>query len=269
MTATTTPALSDEQLRLRERALRLAYISDSPTYVSACYGVERVFDKLHKELPAAANALAAELKYKNREQIDAYVLAKAAELGLDTSEWAERRRDLLDMTLYRRSLDAHDGSLATKARNHWDALAEHHAPLAAYLAEILRNLPPTWLEDIFHETRLEDVRGPLNKDMPPEAAAPGPYDECDACAEVGGGSGELCRWHKGWDEAKTDTSRLLALATQHPEGRRIIAEQAADRGLDLDELAALGEVFDDDVVQEKLAELLDRERANRTTEETR
>ncbi|MGY1548391.1 hypothetical protein [Streptomyces sp. MN6] len=269
MTTTTTPALSDEQLRLRERALRLAYISDSPTYVSACYGVERVFDKLHQELPAVADELAAELKYRNREQIDAYVLAKAAELGLNTSEWAERRQDLLDMTLYRRSLDAHDGSLATKARNHWDALAEYHAPLAAHLAEILRNLPATWLEDIFHETRLEDVRGPLDGDMLPEAAKPGPYDECDACEEVGGVNGELCRWHKGWNEAKDDTARLLHLATQHPEGRRIIAERAEDRGLELDELAALGEVFDDDVVLEKLAELLDRERSHRTTEETR
>ncbi|MFE7963462.1 hypothetical protein ACFU0X_10470 [Streptomyces cellulosae] len=265
MTTTTAPTLSDEQLRVRERALRLAYISDSPYYVSACYGVERVLDMLSRELPAAADELAAELKYKNREEIDAYVLAKAAELGIDTSEWVERRQDLLDMTVYRRSVEAHDGSLATKARNHWDALVERHAPLAAHLAAILRNLPPTWLEDVFHETRLENVRGLLDGDWLPEAAKPGVYDDCEACGEVG----DVCRFHTGWAEAKDDTSRLLTLATQHPEGRRIIAERAKDRGLDLDELAALGEVFDDEEVQEKLAELLDRERANRTTEETR
>ncbi|MGA5182936.1 hypothetical protein [Streptomyces pseudogriseolus] len=266
MTAPTiTPPMSDDLLRLRERALRLAFLSTSPTYVSACYGVDRVLDTLQQKLPADANELAEQLRYKNREEIDAYVLAKAAELGIDTSDWAERRRDLDDMTLYRYSPDAHDGSLATKARNHWDALVEHHAPLAAHLAEILRNLHPDWLDDIFHATRLEDVTGPKHEDTPPEAAVPGPYDECVACSEVG----DLCRFHKGWGEGQDEIARLLQLATQHPEGRRIIADRAADLGLDLDELAALGEVFHDEVTQEKLTNLLNRERADRATEETR
>ncbi|MGV9816646.1 hypothetical protein ACWDTQ_32625 [Streptomyces cellulosae] len=269
MTAPTTLVDTRDPLtRLRERALRLTYLSTHPVTITASYVVARLLDELTEKDPEAARKTADGLNGTRYFEMDDYALDKATALGFDTSDWPDRRRQINAMTEWNSALHVHDGTPAAKARQHWHALVENHGPIAAHLANHLRNLHPDWLDDIFNATQLEDVKGPLHDDTPPEAAAPGAGDDCDACAEVSNHNGKTCRFHTGWDESQDHTLRLLQLATQHPEGRRIITERAAEMRLELDETAALGEVFGDDVVQEKLEELLDRVRAGRDTEET-
>jgi hypothetical protein len=99
--------------------------------------------------PAAAEALAASLLAPEFLH-DTQILGAAVEAGIDTSHWEERP----EKATYSR--EAHELSPRfdpdTEARRIWASLFEHYKPIAAALAGYLRELPPTWQEDLFTPT---------------------------------------------------------------------------------------------------------------------
>jgi hypothetical protein len=248
----------DELTRLRRTALRLAYLSTSPHYAVACYTVDRLLEALNTHQPQEAATLLSQLRATRLPEIEVYALQQAQDLGFDTSDWDQRRADLDDMSIYSMLTGDKSKDLDTAAKNLWKSLADNHAPIAARLVVLLRALPDEWLQDYFHASRVEDIRPSGEDQAPPEAAPVGHYEDCPACEETD----IMCRFHTGWADADDHTDRLMHLATQHPEGREIIAQRIADRALtEMDPLAAFTVVFRDEEVAEQLDALLMNERA--------
>ncbi|MFF4489995.1 hypothetical protein ACFY0F_26455 [Streptomyces sp. NPDC001544] len=143
--------------------------------------------------PAAAETIAAPLSAPEFLH-DTQILGAAVEADIDTSHWEELRD-----TARSYAHEAHElpprFDPDTEARRLWASLFEHYRPIAAALAGHLRELPPTWQEDLFTPSPYSPAGHRPDPEQPgPETA---PYDvsweDCPTCFEAQ----DQCRYHAG------------------------------------------------------------------------
>jgi hypothetical protein len=180
--------------RLRTRMLATAYSNADFWARRWAFLTDQAVGALARRDPVAAEALAASLLAPEFLH-DTQILGAAVEAGIDTSTWQERREKI---QAYAR--EAHElcpkSDPATEAQRIWASLYEHYRPIAAALAVHLRELPPTWQEDLFTSSPDSPADRQAALERPgPETA---PYDaldweDCPACAEVQ----DQCRYHRG------------------------------------------------------------------------
>ncbi|WP_331724021.1 hypothetical protein [Streptomyces sp. NBC_00005] len=180
--------------RLRTRMLATAYSNADFWARRWAFLTDQAVGALARRDPATADALAASLLAPEFLH-DTRILGAAVEAGIDSSTWPERR---VKIQAYAR--DAHQLSLRfdpdTEAQRIWASLYEHYRPIAAALAVYLRDLPPTWQEDLFTPSPDSLAHHQTDPERPgPETA---PYDaldweDCPACAEAQ----DQCRYHRG------------------------------------------------------------------------
>lgn len=133
--------------RLRSRMLATAYSNADFWARRWAFLTDQAVGALARRDPTAAETLAASLLAPEFLH-DTQILGAAVEAGIDTSHWEER---LEKARAYAR--EAHElpprFDPDTEARRLWASLFEHYRPIAAALAGYLRELPPTWQEDLF------------------------------------------------------------------------------------------------------------------------
>jgi hypothetical protein len=179
--------------RLRARMLATAY-SNADFWVRRwALLTDQAMSELARRDPAAADALAASLLAPEFVD-DARVLRAAAEAGIDTSGWEQRRETIRAYTREAQELSLRVDP-GTEARRIWASLYEHYRPIAAALAAHLRGLPLTWQEDLFTPSPDSPATRPATTEQPGPETAPYSQDweDCPACLEAQ----DQCRYHRG------------------------------------------------------------------------
>ncbi|MEU2739378.1 hypothetical protein ABZ656_29425 [Streptomyces sp. NPDC007095] len=181
--------------RLRTRMLATAYSNADNWTQRTAFLTDQAVAALARRDPAAAEALAASLLAPEILH-DTQILGAAVEAGIDTSTWEERREKTRTYAREAYELPPQFDP-ATEAKRIWASLYDHYPQIAAALAVSLREMPPTWHEDLFTSSPhspAATLRTVL--ELPgPETA---PYDaldweDCPACAEAQ----DQCRYHRG------------------------------------------------------------------------
>ncbi|MFJ3673723.1 hypothetical protein ACIPSE_45500 [Streptomyces sp. NPDC090106] len=180
--------------RLRTRMLATAFSNADFWTQRTAFLTDQALAALARRDPSAAEDLAARLT-GTKPLHDSQVLAAAADAGIDTSNWPVRREKARAYASEAYSLGSPTDP-AVDAHRVWASLYHHHPQLAQALATYLRDLPPTWQEDLFtlsHETRSARLV-PAPQTLP-EAAPYDPMDweDCPACVEAE----DQCRYHRG------------------------------------------------------------------------
>ncbi|BBG20715.1 hypothetical protein RVR_P198 (plasmid) [Actinacidiphila reveromycinica] len=234
---------------LRLGLLRTVYLSYDRQAARIASVADEALELLAVSDPKAAEALSARIRSAGIVGLttDERALEHAAALGEDVATWPGRRDDIRDQFTYGLGGTEEAGSPRGRARTLWSNLLNHHPQVAVALAQQLRALPDTWLQDLFSTDQPDDIAAPTDPDQAPEAA---PYhpdsEECWACAE----EGTWCRWHRG-NEAAWDyfTELMSALATD-PTTQQILADSAAGGPESLHTLpglaAALRDMWDEE-----------------------
>ncbi|MFK0120799.1 hypothetical protein [Streptomyces sp. NPDC090994] len=180
--------------RLRTRLLAAAYANTDVRTQCAALRTDQALAALAHHDPAAAEHLAAATLAPDFLD-DTRILGAAAQAGIDTSTWEERRAKA---RAYARDADELPSAAdpVTEAQRIWASLYNNYPPIAAALAAYLHALPPTWREDLFTAGPDSPATRRAAAGLPgPETAPYDPLDweDCPACAEAQ----ESCRYHRG------------------------------------------------------------------------
>ncbi|MFE2512664.1 hypothetical protein ACFXC9_30215 [Streptomyces naganishii] len=220
--------------RLRTRMLATAYSNADFWARRWAFLTDQAVGALARSDPAAAETLAASLLAPEFLH-DTQILGAAVEAGIDTSHWEERREKARAYAREAHELPPRFDS-DTEARRLWASLFEHYKPIAAALAGYLRELPPTWQEDLF--TPSPDSPAVHRPDPGRPGPETAPYDvsweDCPACLEAQ----DQCRYHAGVlagmeyqrdliTTALTDHTAIDQLQQRHAEREASAAQTAA------------------------------------------
>ncbi|WP_413804213.1 hypothetical protein [Streptomyces sp. OE57] len=179
--------------RLRTRMLATAYTNADFWARRWAFLTDQAVGALARRDPAAAETLAASLLAPEFVH-DTQILGAAVEAGIDTSHWEERRQKARAYAREAHELPPRFDPDA-EARRLWASLFEHYQPIAAALTSYLRELPPTWQEDLF--TPSPDSPATHQPDLERPGPETAPYDvsweDCPACTEAQ----DQCRYHAG------------------------------------------------------------------------
>ncbi|MFF0338079.1 hypothetical protein ACFYUM_36490 [Streptomyces fimicarius] len=209
--------------RLRERMLATAYSNADFWTQRTAFLTDQAVAALGRLDPEVAEALAGSLLTREAPITDTEILTAASDAGVDTSTWASRRETIRAYSRDADSLPAESGP-GVAAERVWASLYHHHPRIAAALAILLRDLPPTWEEDLFTRPApapITDRAGSVS--CGPEIAPCAPHDpeDCEACIEAG----EPCRYHAGFAAGQDYQAALITTALTDP----LAAEQLHDR----------------------------------------
>ncbi|MFB8137457.1 hypothetical protein [Streptomyces mirabilis] len=118
------------------------------------------------------------------------------EAGIDTSTWEERREKTRTYTRDGYELPPQFDPV-TEAKRIWALLYDHYPQIATALIDFLREMAPTWREDLFTTSPHSPAatRQTVLELPGPETAPYDPLDweDCPACAEAQ----DQCRYHRG------------------------------------------------------------------------
>jgi hypothetical protein len=221
--------------RLRTRMLATAYSNADFWTQRTAFLTDQAVAALARRDPTAAEDLAASLM-RPEPLHDTQILGAAVEGGIDTSTWEERREKI---RTYAR--DAYELSPksdpATEAKRIWASLYDNYPQIADALAAYLREMPPTWREDLFTTSPHSPAARRTASEHPgPETAPYDPLDweDCPACTEAQ----DQCRYHRGVfagmeyqrdliTTALTDHAAIDQLQQRHAELETKAAQAAA------------------------------------------
>jgi hypothetical protein len=230
-TATTnTTAATAALTAVRRGLLRIAYLTPDVQTARIAALADQALTLLAVADDAAAEALATRARSGplgwRLPETDQRTLAQAEALGEDTSTWPERRAAVRVQFSYGIGGGDDVFSPAGRAQALWAGLLAHHPQAAAALAHQLRALPEPWAADLFGVTDTDEIHGPATGDVPAPEAAPFNVDceDCEACVE----HGDLCRFHRGVDDAWTYQRQLLTLLADDADARQAVADAGRD-----------------------------------------
>ncbi|MFI0020327.1 hypothetical protein [Streptomyces griseus] len=209
--------------RLRERMLATAYTNADYWTRHIAFLTDQAVAALAHRDPEAAEALAGSLLAREEPLYDAEILTAASDAGIDTSTWAARREAVQTYSRDADSVPPQTGP-AVAADRVWASLYHHYPQIAAALVVLLRDLPPTWDQDLFTKLSLLPATDPVGSEVcGPEIAPYDPHDpeNCEACIEAG----EPCRHHGGFAAGQDYQTALIMTALTDP----LAAEQLHDR----------------------------------------
>ncbi|MCX5355585.1 hypothetical protein [Streptomyces mirabilis] len=200
--------------RLRTRMLATAYSNADIWTQRTAFLTDQAVVALARRDPAAAEALAA-LLLTPEILHDTQILGAAVEAGIDTSAWEERREKTRTYAREAYELPPQFDP-ATEAKRIWASLYDHYPQIAADLAVFLRDLPPTWHEDLFTSSPHSPAatRRTVLELPGPETAPYDPLDweDCPACAEAQ----DQCRYHRGvFDGMEYQRALIKTALTDH------------------------------------------------------